>query len=796
MYVHGFTDDEYEADDDQPTLINKLDLSIPLHLHPNDSATLTAVSVKLKGTENFQVWSCVMLLALERNNKTGFIDGTCRRAKHFWDELKETYDKVDGLNALWKQFDALVQLPRCPCHLCLILMWETGIMLRGLKLLLAILDLLVCFKLIRYPADFGKRNNNTNASNQGANQHLTYTDKNLVNVIDISYLGITVSHPNETEACITKVGNMVLNKVLTLYDVLVIPEYCVSLMSVHKVARDSNLIVAFDESKCFVLPQISFINRESPYKLIFNKEPNLNHLRNFGCLCYATILTISDKFNSRSKKYVLVGYSSVKKGYKLYSLERKQFLFSRDVKFVENVFPFKTITTSDPSHDLNHSNFFDNLSDETPDTPYDEERVVNTPNSDGSNSSQVGSPTIDQNGNKGIHSSGSNGFKTGDEMAATLEDDHYNSEGDIENVQSVGDQITQPVRRSERSFVFHNKYNDLVVDSKVKYGLKKYVNYSKLNTENKCFVTELHKSVKPKNYWEACKDQHWVEGMNKEMDALYKNDTWEITDLPIGRKSIGGNWVYKIKYKSNGEIERYKARYVAKGSNQKEGIDFDETFSPVVKIVTVRCLINLAVQNGWLLSQLDINNAFLYGDLSETVYMDLPEGFGKTKIFLGIEVLETKQGLCLSQRKYCLDLLSSFGLLACRPSATPLEQNLSITNEPTDVDKVLDNISKYQRFIGKLIYLTHTRPDISYLVHCLSLFMHKPLRSHLKITLRVLRYLKGNPGKGIHIVKQPKASLEAFMDADNPENLLLVKVKEGFKLKFGAVVDQAGFLRG
>ncbi|GJZ13349.1 ribonuclease H-like domain-containing protein [Tanacetum coccineum] len=115
--------------------------------------------------------------------------------------------------------------------------------------------------------------------------------------------------------------------------------------------------------------------------------------------------------------------------------------------------------------------------------------------------------------------------------------------------------------------------------------------------------------------------------MNKEMKALYDNDTWEITDLPKDRKSIGAKWVFKIKYKSSGEIERYKARYVVKGYNQKDGIDFDETFSLVVKIVTVRCLINLAVQNSWPWFQLDINNAFLYGDLSETVYMDLPEGF-------------------------------------------------------------------------------------------------------------------------------------------------------------------------
>nr|GFA62419.1 ribonuclease H-like domain-containing protein [Tanacetum cinerariifolium] len=123
---------------------------------------------------------------------------------------------------------------------------------------------------------------------------------------------------------------------------------------------------------------------------------------------------------------------------------------------------------------------------------------------------------------------------------------------------------------------------------------------------------------------------------------------------------------------------------------------------------------------------------------------------GRLKYFLGIEIIDTKNGLCLFQRKYCLDLLTEFGLLACKPSATPLEQNLSMTNEPTVSDPVLDNVTEYQKLI----------------VHCLSQFMHKPLKSHLKIALKVLRYLKGSPGKGIHIVKQPKPSIEAFVDAD------------------------------
>ncbi|GJZ86344.1 retrovirus-related pol polyprotein from transposon TNT 1-94 [Tanacetum coccineum] len=102
---------------------------------------------------------------------------------------------------------------------------------------------------------------------------------------------------------------------------------------------------------------------------------------------------------------------------------------------------------------------------------------------------------------------------------------------------------------------------------------------------------------------------------------------WEITDLPKDRKAIGSKWVFKIKYKSKGEIDRYKARLVVKCFNKKEGVDFEETFSHVVKIVTVRCLLNLVVFNCWPAFQLDVNNAFLYGDLVEIVYMKPLEGY-------------------------------------------------------------------------------------------------------------------------------------------------------------------------
>jgi len=114
--------------------------------------------------------------------------------------------------------------------------------------------------------------------------------------------------------------------------------------------------------------------------------------------------------------------------------------------------------------------------------------------------------------------------------------------------------------------------------------------------------------------------------MNTELEALQQNNTWSLVPLPLGHKPIGCKWVYNIKYKSDGTIKRYKARLVAKGYTQVEGIDYQETFSPTAKVTTLRCLLTVAVARNWFIHQLDVQNAFLHGDLHELVYMEPPPG--------------------------------------------------------------------------------------------------------------------------------------------------------------------------
>ncbi|CAN1268353.1 Retrovirus-related Pol polyprotein from transposon TNT 1-94 [Linum perenne] len=310
------------------------------------------------------------------------------------------------------------------------------------------------------------------------------------------------------------------------------------------------------------------LTNKSPFEILTTKPAAYDHLRVFGCLVYSTVLLPSRlKLDSRASTCVFLGFPATTKGYFLYDLQSNQITISRDVVFHENLFPFDK--SAEP---LNHSQSSD-LFHVSDDSVLDSSMVV-----DNSDRSEEALPLVPTRQNK---------------------------------------RVVKPPAYLQDYCCNH---------ASVKYPIQNFVSNARLSVAHQQFVMAVHSEIEPTTYKVAVQNPNWVQAMNSELGSLHKTNTWSLVPLPHNKKPIGCKWVFKIKYKSDGTIERYKARLVAKGYTQTAGIDYIETFAPVAKMTIVRVLLSVAAIKGWKLFQLDVNTAFLHGDLYEEVYMVPPPG--------------------------------------------------------------------------------------------------------------------------------------------------------------------------
>lgn len=169
-------------------------------------------------------------------------------------------------------------------------------------------------------------------------------------------------------------------------------------------------------------------------------------------------------------------------------------------------------------------------------------------------------------------------------------------------------------RRSERK-----------IKSPLRYGWDEYADTA---VEHLCCRAE--EIMEPQSFDEAKNSPHakeWMAAMQQEHQSLIDNKTWELVELPADRKAIGCKWIFKVKYRADGEIERFKSRLVARGFSQQPGVDYEETFSPVVSFTSIRMLLAYALQHNMVIHQMDVKTAFLNGELQEEIYMTQPEGY-------------------------------------------------------------------------------------------------------------------------------------------------------------------------
>ncbi|GJZ80848.1 putative reverse transcriptase, RNA-dependent DNA polymerase [Tanacetum coccineum] len=253
-----------------------------------------------------------------------------------------------------------------------------------------------------------------------------------------------------------------------------------------------------------------------------------------------------------------------------------------------------------------------------------------------------------------------------------------------------------------------------------------------------CFLSQ----EEPKKVIQALKDPSWIEAMQEELLQFKLQQVWTLVDLPHGKKAIGTKWVYRNKKDERGIVVRNKARLVAQGYTQEEGIDYDDVFTPVARIEAIRLFLAYASFMNFVVYQMDVKSAFLYGKIKEEVYVCQPLGFEDPEFPDRVyKVEKALYGLHQAPRayqdKYVDEILKKFSFSTVKTASTPIETSKPLLKdaEAEDVDVYL-----YRSMIGSLMYLTSSRPDII--------------------------YLKGQPKLGLWYPKDSPFDLEAYTDSD------------------------------
>lgn len=413
---------------------------------------------------------------------------------------------------------------------------------------------------------------------------------------------------------------------------------------------------------------------ETPFERYFGNKPNCGHLRIFGSIAFMKMQEkkrsgYQKKLEPRAKKTILVGYDR-DYTYRVYDPLDDKIIITRDVN-IDETLSIKLNDTEPTYEEINI--LLSNINDNT--VEVDNDNSISSLSEDEETFADAhGSPHLGEESMNISLETRDNQF---DQPSSSANQDEPSSHAPSTstNTNTQSNQTSKQTTSKTKEVI---PTRTIMTRSKAK---------EQSSTPSNLDYAEalLTYGNEPLTYREAitCDESiEWKKAMDDEYNSLLKNNTWVITNLPSGRKPIKCMWIYKLKYKVDGSIDRYKARLVAKGYSQKAGIDYQETFSPVVRLDSVKLILSMVSYYNLNMIHIDIKTAFLYGKLVEEIYMEQPQGYEKDRNKVCL-LKKSLYGLKQAPRvwnKCFVDFLKKFEL---KPLVT---DSCILTRQPTKAD--------------------------------------------------------------------------------------------------------------
>ncbi|GJX75466.1 retrovirus-related pol polyprotein from transposon TNT 1-94 [Tanacetum coccineum] len=324
-----------------------------------------------------------------------------------------------------------------------------------------------------------------------------------------------------------------------------------------------------------------------------------------------------------------------------------------------------------------------------------------------------------------------------------------------------------------------------------------------------CYYDAFLTSVEPKNYKDALTQACWIKAIQEELNEFERLEVWKLVPRLDKVMVITLKWIYKVKLDKLRGILKNKARLVARGYLQEEGIDFEESFAPVARLDAIRFFLAFATHMNVIVYQMDVKTSFLNDILREEVYVSQPDGFVDQdnpnhvyklkKALYGLKqaprawydllsnfllskgtvdptlfirrqgkdillISQSPRGIFINQSKYALESLKKYGMESSDPVDTPMVEKSKL-NKDTQV-KVVDP-THYRGMVDTLMYLTANRPDLTFFVCMCARYQANPTKKHLHAVKRIFKYLRGTVNRRLWYPKDSSIALTAYADADH-----------------------------